>query len=368
MAVPVYFADLRAKNPKTSQVAKVERLIERIGITKFVKPGELTAIKIHFGELGNDAFVSPVFARKIADAVRAAGAKPFFADTNTLYTGSRSNAADHYETAIAHGFDFAVCGAPVIIADGLKSGDWREVWIGQKWFQSVKIAGGFADADSLVVVSHFKGHNQAGFGGAIKNLAMGCAPKAGKREQHSLRFVVKEEKCLGCLACAAVCPASAIAAEAGKARIDRAACIGCAECQGRCPAGAIRPDWDVDMAEFTEKLVEYAYGAVSKKKGKVLYITFVKDVAPDCDCTPWTDLPVVADIGLLASTDPVAIDQAAYDLVTAAPVAPGSLLEGMVGAGDDKFAAIHPETRGLVQLEHGEIIGLGSRKYELISL
>jgi len=122
------------------------------------------------------------------------------------------------------------------------------------------------------------------------------------------------------------------------------------------------------MAEFTEKLAEYAYGAVSKKKGKVLYITFVKDVAPDCDCTPWTDLPVVADIGLLASADPVAIDKAAYDLVTAAPVAPGSLLEGRVGAGEDKFAAIHPETRGLVQLEHGEAIGLGSRKYELISL
>jgi uncharacterized protein len=368
VAVPVYFADLRAKSPKTSQVAKLERLMARVGMEKFVKPGDLTAIKIHFGELGNDAFVSPVFARKIADAVRAAGAKPFFADTNTLYTGSRSNAVDHYETAIAHGFDFAVCGAPVLIADGLKSGDWREVEIGKKWFQTVKIAGDFADADSLVVVSHFKGHNQAGFGGAIKNLAMGCAPKAGKRDQHSLRFVVKKEKCVGCLSCAAVCPASAIAEVEGKAEIDKARCIGCAECQGRCPTQAIHPSWDVDITEFTEKLVEYAYGAVLKKKGKVLYLSFVKDVVPDCDCTPWTDLPVVADIGLLASTDPVAIDQAAYDLVTAAPVLPGSLLDGVAGAGDDKFAAIHPETRGLIQLKHGEEVGLGVRKYELIKL
>lgn len=368
MPAPVYFADLRAKSPKTSAVAKVERLIAQIGMGKFVKPGELTAIKIHFGELGNDAFVSPVFARKIADSIRAAGAKPFFADTSTLYTGSRSNAVDHLETAIAHGFDFAVCGAPLIIADGLKSNDWREVWIGQKWFKSVKIAGSFADSDSLVVVSHFKGHNQAGFGGAIKNLAMGCAPKAGKRDQHSLRFFVKREKCAGCLGCLEVCPAGAISEVEGKAEIDRSKCIGCAECQGRCPAEAIRPSWDVDLSEFTEKLVEYAYGAVSGKKGKALYITFVRDVVPDCDCTPWSDLPVVADLGILASTDPVAIDQAAYDLVTAAPVAPGSLLDGKAAPGDDKFARIHPETRGLVQLEYGEAIGLGTRKYQLIRI
>lgn len=368
----VYFADMRATSHKTSTVAKIERLLSALEAGKAVRKGDLTAIKIHFGELGNDAYVSPVFARKAAEAVRAAGGKPFFADTNTLYTGSRSNGPDHLETAIAHGFDFSVCGAPVVIADGIKSSDWREVEIGKKWFDRVKIASGFLDADSLVVVSHFKGHEMSGFGGAIKNLAMGCAPAAGKREQHSCKFFVKEAACVGCGTCAEVCPVGApsLAGEKGslKAAIDRGRCIGCGECALQCPTKAITMDWKVEIAEFTEKMTEYALGAVKGKEGRVLYLSFVRDVVPECDCAPWSDSPLVADIGILAGTDPVAIDQAAYDLVTAAPAAPGSMIEGKAGAGDDKFLAAHPETRGLLQLEHGEAIGLGSRKYELVKI
>jgi uncharacterized Fe-S center protein len=368
MAVPVYFADARSKSPKTSRVAKLERLLDRLNLDKMLAPGELAAIKLHFGELGNDAFVSPVFARAVSDAIRKAGAKPFFADTNTLYTGSRANAVDHYETAIRHGFDYAVINAPILIADGLRSGNFREVFVGQKWFESVKIAGDFAEADAIIALSHFKGHNLAGFGGAIKNLAMGCAPMAGKKDQHSVRFSVRAKDCVGCLACAAVCPAKAIEPHEGKAFIDKATCIGCGECSVRCPVKAIYMDWDVDVTEFTEKLVEYAYGAVKDKKGKAAYITFVTAVVPDCDCTPWADLPVVPDIGILASADPVAIDQAAFDLVKAAPVASGSSLEGLAGPGEDKFGPLHPGLRGEVQLEHGEAIGLGSRKYELITI
>jgi uncharacterized Fe-S center protein len=366
MASPVYFADARSKNPRTSTVAKLERLLERSGLDGILRPGDLTAIKIHFGELGNDAFVSPVYARAIADAVRKAGGKPFFSDTNTLYTGSRSNAVDHYETAIRHGFDFSVCGAPVVIADGLRGNNWREVRIDKKWFKSVKIAGDFVDADALVAISHFKGHEMAGFGGAIKNLAMGCAPAAGKRDQHSVRFAVDRELCIGCLACAAVCPAKAIEPKDGKALIDKGLCIGCGECSTRCPVKAIDMDWDVELPEFTEKLVEYAYGAAHAKAGHALFITFVTNVVPDCDCAPWSDLPVVGDQGILLSTDPVAIDQAAFDLVKAAPVASGSALDGSGGAGDDKFALLHPKTRGLIQLEYAEAIGLGSRAYELV--
>ncbi len=386
----VFFAGQRAKNPKTSTIAKVERLIARLGMENFVKPGDLVAIKIHFGELGNDSFVSPVFMRKIADAVRAAGGRPFFTDTNTLYSGSRSNAVQHCETAIAHGFDFAVCGAPIIIADGIKSNDWREVPINSKWFKTVKIAGGILDADALIVVSHFKGHDQAGFGGAIKNLGMGCAPKAGKKDQHSLRFIIKSDKCTGCFTCASVCPSQAVqkveaapASDAAaapisgsgtaagsvlRAEIDPRLCIGCGECQGRCPSHAISQDWDVDMTEFAERLAESAYGAVKDKIDKVLYMNFVTRVSPDCDCAPWSDSPIVADQGILASTDPVAIDAASRDLVNAALPAPGSILDGHAAPGEDKFSLLHPATRGEAQLVHGEEIGLGRRKYRLVNL
>jgi uncharacterized Fe-S center protein len=373
MPATVYFADFRSQSPKRNLLSKLELLLAQSGIAGVVKKGDLTAIKVHFGELGNDAFLSPVYARKAADAVRALGGKPFFSDTNTLYSGSRHNAVDHLETAALHGYLPPVCGAPCVIADGLKGQDWREVEVALKWHKKVKIASAFLEADSMIVLSHFKGHEMAGFGGAIKNLAMGCAPAAGKKEQHSVRFFVREEKCIACGTCAEVCPvgaatmtAAAMSGAKHKAAIDKDICIGCGECASRCQVKAISMDWATEIVPFTERMTEYAFGAVKDKPGRVLYLSFVKDVVPECDCNPYSDTALVADIGVLASTDPVAIDQAALDLVTAAPAAAGSLAEGLAGAGVDKFAAIHPETRGLVQLEYGEKIGLGQRKYELL--
>jgi len=371
MASRVYFADFRASGPKRNGLAKLGYLLGAVGLPQVVRPGDLTAIKVHFGEIGNEAFISPVLARKAADAVRAAGGKPFFADTSTLYSGSRSNAVDHLETAAAHGYIPSVCGAPAIIADGLRGSAWREVEVNLPRFRSVKIASAFLDADSMVVLSHFKGHEMAGFGGAIKNLAMGCAPPIGKREQHAVKFFIKQAKCVACRACVENCPAGAAAIPAlkgAKAEIDPAKCIGCGECAMRCRSKAIGLDWEAEILPFTERLVEYAYGAVVGKAGRVVFVTFVKDVVPDCDCAPWSDAPVVADQGILASTDPVAIDQAAYDLVKSAPVVPGSALDGQAGPGDDKFAVLHPDSRGLVQFEHGERIGLGSRNYELVKV
>ncbi len=368
MAANVYFVDFRAQSSKRNLLSKLEMLFASAGLSSVVRTGDLCAIKVHFGELGNDAFLSPVYARKASDAVRAAGGKPFFADTNTLYSGSRHNAVGHLETAALHGYLPPVCGAPCIIADGLKGRDWREVELGAKWYKSVKIASGFADADSMVVLTHFKGHEMAGFGGAIKNLAMGCAPAAGKKEQHSVRFFVRSEKCVACGECVEVCPAGAARLEGSAASIDKEACIGCGECASRCQAKAISMDWATEIVPFTERLTEYALGAVKDKAGRVLYLNFVKDVVPECDCNPFSDAPLVADIGVLASTDPVAIDQASLDLVTAAPSAAGSATEGRAGPGDDKFAILHPETRGQVQLEYGEKIGLGSRAYELVKI
>jgi uncharacterized Fe-S center protein len=367
MASKVYFADFRASGRKRNGLSKIGYLLEAVGLAQAIRPGDLTAIKVHFGERGNEAFISPVLARGVSDAVRAAGGKPFFADTNTLYSGGRSNAADHLETAALHGYVPAVCGAPVIIADGLRGTAWREVDVGLPRLGSVKIASAFLDADSMVVLTHFKGHEMAGFGGALKNLAMGCAPPIGKREQHAVKFFVKEDMCVSCGTCAENCPTGAASiAEGAKAFIDPATCIGCGECAMHCRARAIGLDWATEIVPFTERLVEYAYGAVKGMPGRVVYLTFVKDVVPDCDCAPWSDAPVVADQGILASLDPVAIDKAAYDLVKAAPVAPGSALEGKAAAGDDKFAFLHPETHPLVQIEHGERIGLGSSSYELV--
>jgi len=372
---PVFFLDARSKSSRTSSIVKIRTLLAKLNETSpdAVRSGDLCAIKIHFGEMGNDAYISPVFARAASDAARAKGAKPFFTDTNTLYSGSRANAVDHLETAIAHGFVPEVCGAPVIIADGIQSNDWREVPLAGACtrLDTAKIASGILDANSMIVLSHVKGHEMAGFGGAIKNLAMGCAPFVGKREQHCVKFQVSDKKCVSCGMCVSVCPtgAATLSKEKGsKAMINQETCIGCGECMTVCAPKAIGMDWEVGLEEFTEKMTEYALGAVSGKAGRLLFVNIVQKVVPLCDCVPWSDIPVVPDLGFLASTDPVALDQACFDIVKAAPVWPGSALDGKAGPGDDKFTALHPKTRSELQLEHGELIGLGSRNYELIRL
>ncbi len=194
MKSPVYFVGLRAHSDQESTISKVQRLFDSAGFPDIVAPHDRTALKLHFGERGNDGFISPVYVRQVVDKVKACGGLPFLTDTNTLYTGSRSNAVDHISTAVLHGFDYAVTGAPVIIADGLFGGNVRKVRIHKKHFRTVTIAGDIALADSMIVLTHFKGHIVSGFGGAIKNLAMGCAPPAGKREQHNvLLFTPGEE-------------------------------------------------------------------------------------------------------------------------------------------------------------------------------
>lgn len=375
MPVPVFFMDARSNNSRTSSIAKVRSLLAKAAESspEAIRKGDLCAVKIHFGESGNDAYMSPVLAKGAADLAKAAGAKPFFTDTNTLYTGSRGNAVDHLETAISHGFVPEVCGAPVVIADGLRGDDWREAPLPAACsrFKSAKIAGAVASADSMIVLTHVKGHEMAGMGGAIKNLAMGCAPPAGKREQHSLRYKVSERRCVACGSCSEVCPTGAALAPGShgdKAFIVRDTCIGCGECVIHCAPGAISMDWESDLAEFTERMTEYALGAMVGKAGRAIFLSVVQRVSPICDCAGWSDIPVVPDLGFLASIDPVAIDKAAFDLVKAAPVWPGSALDGKAGPGVDKFAALHPGSLPELQMEYGERIGLGSRDYELVKL
>lgn len=365
----VYYFDMRAgESFEDSLVGKTERIWNAANFSKIIKNGEITAVKVHFGEIGNSAFVPPWLIAPLIEKIKGKGGKPFVSDTNTLYAGKRKNAVDHLQTAQKHGFLSSVVGAPIIIADGLLGRDFEEFKIEGKHFTTVKIGSSFAQADSMVVVSHFKGHMMAGFGGAIKNIAMGCASVQGKKEQHTTRPFPNLEKCTGCGICAKVCPADAIAIINKKSKVTEIRCIGCGECIGHCPEGAMELNWDTEIPEFVERLTEYAFGVWKKFKGKICFITFVMNVTPECDCFPVSQRSIVRDIGILASFDPIALDQACFDLINAQHGFRDSLLKANHEPGKDKFIGLKDYTVGHYQLEYGEKLGIGTRKYTLIHL
>ncbi|MDN5345336.1 MAG: uncharacterized protein PWQ18_1450 [Clostridia bacterium] len=365
MAAEVFWTDMRTKKGN-NLVDKVARLWRKAGFRQAITPGDLVAIKIHFGEKGNTAFLNPVFARRVVELVKASRGKPFLTDANTLYVGSRSNAVDHLQTAIENGFAYAVVGAPIIIADGLNGKDFYEVAVNGKHFQKVKISSAIYNADSMVVLSHFKGHELVGFGGAIKNLSMGCANPGGKQMMHSdVLPEVQEEKCIACGKCRRWCPAGAITV-AEKASINAELCLGCGECTVTCPERAIKARFKSEPVVLQEKMVEFARGAMMGKENKCLFFNFVVQVAPECDCNAWADAAIIPDVGILASWDPVALDQASFDLANAQPPLPGTRLDGHENA-RDKFQAVSGYD-GTALLQYAAEIGLGTREYELIKI
>lgn len=368
MSSKVYFVNLRARTANTNKITKIRNLFDQAGFNGLIQKDDLTAIKLTFGERGSDGFISPVFVRQVVEKIKENGGKPFLTDTNTLYSGSRHNAVDHLLTALEHGFDYTVTGAPIIIADGLHSENITEVQIDKKHFNKVKLAKDIVSADSVIVLSHFKGHEMAGFGGAIKNLAMGGAPAVGKKEQHATKIVVDQEKCIGCAKCSTVCPEKAITVSKKKASIALDMCIGCGECMTVCPVKAIGMDWETDLAALLERMTEYGYGFAKAHEQRIGYINFLLNITPDCDCVPWSDAPIVPDIGFLASTDPVAIDQASFDLVNKQLGNTNSFLSCNCEAGADKFHGLRSHVDGTIQLRYGEEIGMGSRDYELVVL
>lgn len=368
MSSVVWFAPVRSVK-KQSLVTRAASLLERAGLKDVVAEGDLVAIKLHFGEEGNTGYVQPVFLREIVKRVRAAGGRPFLTDANTLYRGLRHNAVDHIACAVHNGFAYATVDAPIIIADGLDGRDGIDVPLeGFKHFESVRIGSAVVHADAMVVVTHVKGHEATGFGGAMKNVGMGLGTRAAKQRMHSdLKPEIKADKCTACARCVKSCPVEAITMGPDRvAVIDYELCYGCGECVAACPYGAIGIQWKTEPQAIQEKIVEHVAGAVADKPGKVVYLSFVTNVSPDCDCWNFSDAPVVADIGVLASTDIVAVDQAAYDLVTGAAGLPGSRGEGLA-AGADKFSAI-TGIDGTVALHYAESRGLGSRTYELRTL
>ncbi len=367
MKSKVYFAGVHSQVKQESLLVKLQKLYDKAGFGDTISKDDIVAIKMHFGEKGNTAYIRPTFARQIVERIKEKGGKPFLTDTNTLYNGSRANGVDHYETAIYNGFSYAVVNAPVIIADGIFSKNSVDVEINKKHFDKVRIAKEIESVSKMIVLSHYKGHEMAGVGGAIKNLAMGCAPAAGKQQQHSVLSPKVSGKCVGCENCLKYCPVSAITKSGERALIGET-CIGCGECISICPIRAISPQWDTEVPAFIERMVEYAYGAVKSKGENVGYINVLMDITPLCDCYGFSGAYIVPDIGILASKDPVAIDAASYDLVNEQSGNYNSSLKCNHEKGEDKFKGLYSNIDASRQFSYGEEIGLGHREYELIKI
>ena len=368
----VYFADFRTTLTENLQ-QKLTRLMTAAGMGEIDFDRKFTAIKIHFGEPGNLAFLRPNWAKTVADFVRARGGKPFLTDCNTLYVGGRKNALDHIDSAYLNGFTPFSTGCHVIIGDGLKGSDEAYVPVeGGEYVKQAKIGQAIMDADVFISLTHFKGHEQAGFGGCLKNVGMGCGSRAGKMEQHNAgKPQVEPAPCIGCGTCTRMCAHDAITITAGKAHIDHDKCVGCGRCIAVCPTDAIGCAFDESTVILNRKIAEYTKAVVAGRP--CFHISLVIDVSPNCDCHAENDVPLVPNIGMFASFDPVALDQACADAVNAAPVNPNCLLHDVhehhhIEDPDDHFHAAHPDTCWQAALEHGEKLGLGTRAYQLIRI
>ena len=362
----VYFSDMRAHGQ--SLLVKLRRLMKAAGFESIDFDGKFVAVKMHFGEPGNLAFLRPNWAATVCDYVKELGGKPFLTDCNTLYIGGRKNALDHLDSAYRNGFNPLQTGVHSIIADGLKGTDEALIPVeGGEYVKEAKIGQALADADIIISLSHFKGHEMTGFGGALKNLGMGGGSRAGKMEMHSAgKPFVKQKYCIGCGACQRICAHGAPIIEDGKCHIDHDRCVGCGRCIGVCPKDAVRPAHDEANDILNCKIAEYTWAVIKDKPS--FHISLVVDVSPYCDCHSENDLPIVPDVGMFASFDPIALDQACADAVNAQPSVPGSILDERERCHHDHFTDTHPDTNWESCLEHGVKLGLGTREYELITI
>lgn len=366
----VYFTDLRA-NASLNLQRKLEILMRKAGIESIDFDRKITAIKIHFGEPGNLSYIRPNFAATVVKYLKSKRAKPFLTDSNTLYSGLRSNAVDHLRSAWENGFNPLTVDCPVIIADGLRGSDFTEVPLNLKHCKTAKIGKSVMDADIMISLTHFKGHELTGFGGTLKNIGMGCASVGGKMEMHSTSApVIVSENCTGCKVCVKNCAQEAITVGDDRiAVIDYDDCIGCGQCIAVCQYDAARVVWENASELSGKKIAEYTLAVVRDKP--CFHISFIMDVSPDCDCWNFNDYPLVPDLGIAASFDPVALDQACADMVINAPALPGSRINKETHnhfCGMDKFTLTHPNVSWKESLAYAEEIGLGSREYELIQV
>lgn len=358
---------LRITDGPDDIAARLPLLLEESGAAQIASENQIVAVKLHFGESSETGHVRPRFVRRIVAWLSKRGARPFVTDTNTLYRGARVDSVSHLRAAAEHGFTQSAIGAPIIIADGLRgTSEIRLPSIG-RIVDEAPVGSELVKADALLSVAHFKGHELSGFGGAIKNVGMGGASRAGKLDQHSTTKPYVRESCVACGTCAKWCPADAIAVDAA-AVIDEGRCIGCGECIAVCPERAVGIRWNESTDVFQKKMVEYLGAIAAQKRDRMAYVNFLTDVHPVCDCYGTAKTPIVPDVGVVASLDPVAIDQASYDLVNEAPVVAESKISQSYRRGGDKFRDLHQEVDPTVQLRYAEELGLGTRNYELIEI
>ena len=362
----VYFTSMKTSFSENLP-QKLERLMKTAGIGSIDFKNKYAAIKIHFGEPGNLAFLRPNYAKAVVDVVKELGGKPFLTDCNTLYVGRRKNALDHLDTAYENGYNPFATGCHVIIADGLKGTDEALVPIDGDYVKEAKIGRAIMDADIFISLTHFKGHESTGFGGTLKNIGMGCGSRAGKMEMHNAgKPHVVQERCVGCGACRKNCAHSAITVTDRKASIDHSKCVGCGRCIGVCPMDAVDTDLDEANDILNCKIAEYTLAVLKDRPS--FHISLVMDVSPYCDCHAENNVPIVPSIGMFAAFDPVALDMACVDAVNRQPVIEGSLLSRQPHTHHDHFTDTHPDTNWKSAIDHAVKLGLGQKEYELITI
>ena len=365
----VYFTDFRTSNG-VGLPEKLKRLCRKAGLQTMDLENKFVAIKMHFGELGNIAYLRPNYAKAVADLVKEAGGKPFLTDCNTLYPGSRKNALEHLDCAQENGFNEITTGCHVIIGDGLRGTDDCIVPVeGGVYCKEAYIGRAVMDADVFISLTHFKGHESTGFGGALKNIGMGCGSRAGKMQQHaSGKPAINTDVCRGCHRCAKECGSDAISYVDKKAVIDYDKCKGCGRCIGACSFDAVYNPNSSANELLDRKMAEYAQAVCHGRP--CFHISLVQDISPNCDCHGENDAPILPDIGMFASFDPVALDQACADAcLKATPIENSQLGEHLTEPGwhchHDHFKDSNPNIEWEATLDQAEKIGLGTRQYEL---
>ncbi len=357
MAAKVYLIKASVKDGEKVLSDKAQRLFKEAGFAKCFRKNDYTAVKVHVGEHGNQTYIKAPCLKGLIEELKKSKTRPFLTDTSTLYTGRRHNAIDHTILAAEHGFDVQGLGIPFIAPDGIYGTNETAVRIDGELDKEVFIATDIVRAQSLLAIAHVTGHLATCFAATLKTLGMGCASRKGKMRQHSsIKPSIKTSKCTGCGECYRHCPEGAISLEDMKAHIDKDKCIGCAECVAVCRFDAVKYDWGKENEILERSVAEHAKGALAGKEGRAAFINFSLSITGDCDCMDAPDKNIADDIGILGSTDAVAIDQAAMDLI-----------EASMGKKMQKLSR-YPNLNGRVQIEHAEKIGLGSRNYELVEI
>ncbi len=355
MKSKVYFIPVSESDSATVAQEKLSCLLDKSGLLDLIQPSDSVAVKLHFGERGNTGFVKPHYLKVICAKVKEKQAIPFLSDTNTLYRGGRTNSREHLALAYEHGFIPDKIGADVFIPDETDKAETREIEINQRFIKKAAVLSIYLKAQALIGVAHFKGHIMTGFGGALKNIGMGCATRQGKLQQHGdIAPVIYLNNCQACAACVEACLTKAISIQDKKARINGAKCTGCASCIAACQHNAIDVHWLAGKDTIQEKMIEYAKAILDSKKKKSMFINFCLKITQECDCLAKDDPRIVPDIGILASVDPVALDKACLDMVCQK-------------AGQDIFVKLHANTNGSKQLDYACGLGLGNLEYDLLA-